>query len=208
MKNLVFNLRTAKAQAEGCAKVTKSSRMAKILTTLTLLLTLGVGQMWAWFTISSTEDIYFDATDEYTRWNLSSNKLFMKIYYGGTSSANVYEMTKINGTYLYYCGSAKGHDNVSGIEFFAGANSSTYTYGTGQCSFSGWSSALSSLKEMCYHTASSTNWNWGTRHTTNPPLNTISLAKYSTTTYESSEIDLKTNSVFPKKNATILHRYK
>jgi len=46
MKNLVFNLRTAKAQAEGCAKVTKSSRMAKILTTLTLLLTLGVGQMW------------------------------------------------------------------------------------------------------------------------------------------------------------------
>ena len=46
MKNLVFNLRTAKAQAEGCAKVTKSSRMAKILTTLTLLLTLCVGQMW------------------------------------------------------------------------------------------------------------------------------------------------------------------
>lgn len=47
MKNLVFNLRTAKAQAEGCVKVTKSSRMAKILTTLTLLLTLCVGQMWA-----------------------------------------------------------------------------------------------------------------------------------------------------------------
>lgn len=45
MKNLVFNLRTAKAQAEGCAKV---SRMAKVLTTLTLLLTLGVGQMWGW----------------------------------------------------------------------------------------------------------------------------------------------------------------
>ena len=45
MKNLVFNLRTAKAQAEGCAKV---SRMAKVLTTLTLLLTLGVGQMWGY----------------------------------------------------------------------------------------------------------------------------------------------------------------
>ena len=45
MKNLVFNLRTAKAQAEGCAKV---SRMAKVLTTLTLLLTLGVGQMRGW----------------------------------------------------------------------------------------------------------------------------------------------------------------
>ena len=45
MKNLVFNLRTAKAQAEGCAKV---SRMAKVLNTLTLLLTLGVGQMRGW----------------------------------------------------------------------------------------------------------------------------------------------------------------
>lgn len=47
MKNVFLNVRTAKAQAGGCAKVTKSSRMAKVLTTLTLLLTLGVGQMWA-----------------------------------------------------------------------------------------------------------------------------------------------------------------
>lgn len=59
MKNLVFNLRTAKAQA-GCAKVTKSSRMAKILTTLTLLLSLCIGQMWA-----GTRTIYFD-TNGYT----------------------------------------------------------------------------------------------------------------------------------------------
>jgi len=57
MKNLVFNLRTAKAQAEGCAKVTKSSRMAKILTTLTLLLTLGVGQMWAAVTLYYQKDM-------------------------------------------------------------------------------------------------------------------------------------------------------
>ena len=47
MKNVFLNVRTAKAQAEGCAKVTKSSRMATILTTLTLLLSLCVGQMYA-----------------------------------------------------------------------------------------------------------------------------------------------------------------
>ena len=54
MKNVFLKVRTAKAQAEGCAKVTKSSRMAKILTTLTLLLTLGVGQMWAAWYVQGT----------------------------------------------------------------------------------------------------------------------------------------------------------
>ena len=61
MKNLVFNLRTAKAQAEGCAKVTKSSRMAKVLTTLTLLLTLCVGQIWAYE--FKNPKIYFNNAD-------------------------------------------------------------------------------------------------------------------------------------------------
>ena len=50
MKNVFLNVRTAKAQA-GCAKVAKANqmakRMAKFLTTLTLLLTLGVGQVGA-----------------------------------------------------------------------------------------------------------------------------------------------------------------
>ena len=67
MKNLVFNLRTAKAQAEGCAKVTKSSRMAKVLTTLTLLLTLCVGQMWAakgFFTDGQWNVQYWDGSSD------------------------------------------------------------------------------------------------------------------------------------------------
>lgn len=76
MKNLVFNLRTAKAQAEGCAKVTKSSRMAKILTTLTLLLTLGVGQMWAW-----TIYLY---TGGFTSWEKDGNETF-QVWDGSTN---------------------------------------------------------------------------------------------------------------------------
>ena len=75
MKNLVFNLRTAKAQA-GCAKVTKSSRMAKILTTLTLLLTLSVGQMWAW-----TIYLY---TGGFTSWEKDGNETF-QVWDGSTS---------------------------------------------------------------------------------------------------------------------------
>ena len=67
MKNLVFNLRTAKAQAEGCATVTKSRRMAKVLTTLTLLLTLGVGQMWAGQGYNGESHVYLnvDGTTKY-----------------------------------------------------------------------------------------------------------------------------------------------
>ena len=158
-------------------------RFGRYAAMLIMLLTLGVGQMWAWFTISSTEDIYFDAVDQYTRWSLSSNNLYVKVYYGNDqSSNNVYQMTKISGTKLYYCGSAKGHSNVSGIEFFAGANSSTYSYGTGKIKFDGWSNALDRLDRMCYTNSTSTNWSWS-GHINNPPLSTISLAKYSTTTY-------------------------
>ena len=57
MKNLVLNLRNAKAQA-GCAT---SSRMAKLLTTL-LFLTLGVGQMWASTTFADGDVLFYDFT--------------------------------------------------------------------------------------------------------------------------------------------------
>lgn len=87
MKNLVFNLRTAKAQAEGCAKVTKSSRMAKVLTTLTLLLTLGVGNMWG-------KDIYVDmssAPDWYDKAHIH--------YYSGSDKYVAIEATSISNIY-------------------------------------------------------------------------------------------------------------
>lgn len=91
MKNLVFNLRTAKAQAGGCAKVTKSSRMAKVLTTLTLLLTLGVGQMWAWATNvylngDFTGGNWNKATYQFTWWyNGTDGKYYRPVYATGST---------------------------------------------------------------------------------------------------------------------------
>ncbi len=104
MKNLVFNLRTAKAQAEGCAKVTKSSRMAKVLTTLTLLLTLSVGQMWAgagfyevYFTYS-----YSGTTSNATYTNSTSTTQTIDL---GTLTADF----KITSIYLKYWKDGSGN---------------------------------------------------------------------------------------------------
>lgn len=140
----------------------------------------------AWYTITSDEDIYFDATDQYTRWELSSNNLYMKIYYGDNqSSSSIFQMTQITGSKLYYSDAAKGHSNVSGIEFFAGSyNNSeyTYNYGTGTIRFNDWTNVLNRLDRMCYTNSTSENWKWD-GFINCPPLNTISLAKYNTTIY-------------------------
>lgn len=91
MKNLVFNLRTAKAQAEGCAKV---SRMAKVLTTLTLLLTLGVGQMWG---VNVKKPIvYFNNQTP----NWSTSNLYFAV--GHSTYTRLYNTTTISNTKLQY----------------------------------------------------------------------------------------------------------
>ena len=94
MKNLVFNLRTAKAQAEGCAKVTKSSRMAKVLTTLTLLLTLGVGQMWAMDV--KKPKVYFNNQTP----NWSTSNFYFAV--GHDTYTRLYNTTTISNTKLQY----------------------------------------------------------------------------------------------------------
>lgn len=103
MKNVFLNVRTAKAQA-GCAKVTKSSRMAKILTTLTLLLTLGFGQMWAgagfyevYFTYS-----YSGTTSNATYTNSTSTTQTIDL---GTLTADF----KITSIYLKYWKDGSGN---------------------------------------------------------------------------------------------------
>lgn len=101
MKNLVFNLRTAKAQA-GCAKVTKSSRMAKVLTTLTLLLTLCVGQMWA----NNTTVTFYYAVDATTAGS-NCNDVKYCIKYGGgdrewTAWTSMTKQDKTQGGKLVY----------------------------------------------------------------------------------------------------------
>lgn len=98
MKNLVFNLRTAKAQA-GCAKVTKSSRMAKVLTTLTLLLTLGVGQMWGGESFWQVDMTYsFNGTTGLTKTFYSSDNKTAATDLG-TMSSGTFTVTKAK----WYC---------------------------------------------------------------------------------------------------------
>ena len=107
MKNLVFNLRTAKAQAEGCAKV---SRMAKVLTTLTLLLTLGVGQMWAdtKVHVKNNAHIFYDPAG--SNWDYTYMYLTIADAWG-------WRMDAITNTQLRHCVTAEY--NNSGIRLFA-----------------------------------------------------------------------------------------
>lgn len=97
MKNLVFNLRTAKAQA-GCAKLKDTSLSFRrglgrgFLFTF-LLLTLGVGQMWG--ADASSANIYYD--------NTSSNWSDVQLFIGHSGYSSVYSMTKLtNSNNLYY----------------------------------------------------------------------------------------------------------
>ena len=94
MKNVFLNVRTAKAQAEGCAKVTKSSRMAKVLTTLTLLLTLGVGQMWAMDV--KKPKVYFNNQTP----NWSTSNFYFAVGHG--TYTRLYNTTTISNTKLQY----------------------------------------------------------------------------------------------------------
>ena len=107
MKNLVFNLRTAKAQAEGCAKV---SRMAKVLTTLTLLLTIGVGQMWAdsKVNVKNNAHIFYDPAG--SNWDYTHMYLTIADAWG-------WRMDAITNTQLRHCVTAEY--NNSGIRLFA-----------------------------------------------------------------------------------------
>ena len=127
MKNLVFNLRTAKAQAEGCAKV---SRMAKVLTTLTLLLTLGVGNVWA----SNTYRVY--CVPKALWGNSWDNDDRIKVYwYHKGNSSGAPEMTKMSETYngnaIYYVDLVVPYDGVSYFQFQRFNSEGTYEDGYG-----------------------------------------------------------------------------
>lgn len=138
MKNLVFNLRTAKAQAEGCAKVTKSSRMAKILTTLTLLLTLGVGQMWA-------------TPSEGSNWNDASSA---KVYFDNTSSSYSNVSMLIGRQWAYGDLGNNGKKGSWGINFslISGTNNLYYA-----------SVTAAKYNTFCFINA--TNWGWEENNT-------------------------------------------
>ncbi len=149
MKNLVFNLRTAKAQA-GCAKLKDTSLSFRrglgrgFLFTF-LLLTLGVGQMWGY--VNGSAYIYFnpDGKWSYTKY------YFAAIQEHGSWQTKVYELSKISHTNLYYLSTTEWND------------ADYITFGAQNGNFSGGYWGYDSFKS--YITMCGEKCNWGLDYT-------------------------------------------
>ncbi len=167
MKNLVFNLRTAKAQAEGCAKVTKSSRMAKILTTLTLLLTLGVGQMWADL-FPNGKYIYLKTNSE---WKADNARFAVCFQWkeGGGQEDSWYSCLSAGETDIYYAVVPANYYDM----FFCRMNGSNTT--------NSWSNVWNQSDKLAYsknYFQKSSGWNGTVTNSTTyaPKMSSVSLA--------------------------------
>lgn len=154
MKNLVFNLRTAKAQAEGCAKV---SRMAKVLTTLTLLLTLGVGQVWAddnagFYEVYMTYS-YNGTSSNYTYRNSDSGNSSIDL---GTLTAD-FQITSIYWKFWYLNNDWNRSGNVCGglLGYNLGSGDQEWTPSL-TWNDKGWDSGANNRKKECYTTTTKT----------------------------------------------------
>ncbi len=150
--------------------------------TLLLLLTLiTISQgVWAWFTPSHR--IYFDASVVKTKWGLtSSTKFYCQMYYGNDKSAsNTAEMTLVSGSdYLYYTDNFTSHDNVSAVRFYVDGD----TYGMNKKALDGWQHFSDALSNCCWDVNSTSSNKVDFHDCKTPPLTTVSLDKYNTTTY-------------------------
>lgn len=166
MKNLVFNLRTAKAQA-GCAKVTKSSRMAKILTTLTLLLTLGVGQAWADL-FPNGKYIYLKTNSE---WKVDNARFAVCFQWkeGGGQEDSWYSCLSAGETDIYYAVVPANYYDM----FFCRMNGSNTT--------NSWSNVWNQSDKLAYsknYFQKSSGWNGTVTNSTTyaPKMSSVSLA--------------------------------
>lgn len=167
MKNLVFNLRTAKAQAEGCAKVTKSSRMAKVLTTLTLLLTLCVGQMWADL-FPNGKYIYLKTNSE---WKADNARFAVCFQWkeGGGQEDSWYSCLSAGETDIYYAVVPANYYDM----FFCRMNGSNTT--------NSWSNVWNQSDKLAYsknYFQKSSGWNGTVTNSTTyaPKMSSVSLA--------------------------------
>ena len=162
MKNLVLNLRNAKAQA-GCAK---SSRMAKLLTTL-LFLTLGVGQTWG-AELKNGQYIYINYST--TTWGSSSAKFKFNWYWNvGDYCCVNQEAGRVTGENYAYAQTQNEYTRAVQILRF---NS---TYGT-QWNYTN-TVAVSSNTKNCITLTAAVSDNYTFSWTTYaPPMSTVTLA--------------------------------
>lgn len=167
MKNLVFNLRTAKAQAEGCAKVTKSSRMAKLLTTLTLLLTLCVGQAWG---AELKEGQYIYINYNTSTWGTASAKFKFNWYWNvGDYCCVDNEAGRVSGENYAYAQTQNAYTRAVQILRYNSTYSSQWNY-TGTV-------AVSSNTKNCITLTDAISDNYTFSWTTYaPPMSTVTLS--------------------------------
>ena len=116
-------------------RYTKSIRITAVLT---LLLTMGVGQVWAY--VNGSAYVYFDPND---KWNYT-NYYFASIQETGSWQTQTYKLSNITNTKLYYLSTTE-HNNAGYISF--GASNSSFN--GGYWGYDSFKSYISMCGEKC-----------------------------------------------------------
>ena len=113
----------------------------RITAVLTLLLTMGVGQVWAY--VNASAYVYFDPND---KWNYT-NYYFASIQETGNWQTKTYKLSNITNTKLYYLSTTAHND--AGFISFGGQNG---TFNGGYWGYDSFKSYITMCGEKC---------NWG-----------------------------------------------
>ncbi len=113
----------------------------RIIAVLTLLLTMGVGQVWAY--VNASAYVYFDPND---KWNYT-NYYFASIQETGNWQTKTYKLSNITNTKLYYLSTTAHND--AGFISFGGQNG---TFNGGYWGYDSFKSYITMCGEKC---------NWG-----------------------------------------------
>ena len=120
------------------------TRGIRIIAVLTLLLTMGVGQVWAY--VNASAYVYFDPND---KWNYT-NYYFASIQETGSWQTTTYKLSNITNTKLYYLSTTAHND--AGFISFGGQNG---TFNGGYWGYDSFKSYITMCGEKC---------NWGLNH--------------------------------------------